>query len=499
VPAAANAAWKKASTPHFVIYSQDSADSLRDFATRLERFDAAMRRFRDLPDPPLGPNGRLTIYAMPSVEAVQRVAGRRMKNLAGFYIPRASGSIAVVPTRTGRSGTYDLDAQSVLLHEYTHHFTMSEGAGIAYPPWLLEGLAEFYATTRFEKDGSVGFGLPAVHRAYGLMMLPIAAEKLLSSAANLQTGADAEAFYSRGWLLTHYLTFEPSRKGQLSAYLKAINNGEDGLAAARSVFGDLKKLDAELNKYKLRKRMAYYQFSPSELNIGTISISEVGPAEDALMDLRIRSDRGVNREEALDLVGRIRKAAAPYPQDPTAQTILAEAEYDAGNYDLAIAAADRAIAADPKRVDALLYKGRALMAKAVEGKAKEPATWNEVRRWFVAANKADTESAEPLWLHYQSFGAQGIAPPRNSVKGLMYAHVLAPQDRALRMTVARQHLFDGNLKDAQTTLAPIAYDPHAGQMGQLAATLMTALKAGGAKAALQAMEPGPQGSASASD
>ena len=39
----ASAEWRQAQTSHFVIYSEDSEEGLRDFAARLERFDAAMR------------------------------------------------------------------------------------------------------------------------------------------------------------------------------------------------------------------------------------------------------------------------------------------------------------------------------------------------------------------------------------------------------------------------------------------------------------------------
>jgi hypothetical protein len=141
-----------------------------------------------------------------------------------------------------------------------------------------------------------------------------------------------EAFYSRAWLLTHFLSFEKARKGQLAAYLKAVNRGQDSLAAGREIFGDLKVLDAELNKYKSRTRLPYLRLSPEEIKIGAITIRELSRAEDALMDLRIRSDRGVNREQALDLVTKIRKAAQPFANDAAAQAILAEAEYDAGNY-----------------------------------------------------------------------------------------------------------------------------------------------------------------------
>ena len=39
----AQAEWREATSKHFVIYSEDSEKSVREFATRLERFDAALR------------------------------------------------------------------------------------------------------------------------------------------------------------------------------------------------------------------------------------------------------------------------------------------------------------------------------------------------------------------------------------------------------------------------------------------------------------------------
>jgi hypothetical protein len=162
-PAVAQAAWREASTPHFLIYSEENAATLQAFATRLEKFDKAMRMMRGMDDPPVGPANRLTIYVVPSVASVQRVMGRDGRNLAGVYIPRATGSIAIVPRKTGGTGAYALNAETVLLHEYAHHF-MFANAFVAYPAWFVEGFAEFNSTTKFEKDGSLGFGLPAAPR-----------------------------------------------------------------------------------------------------------------------------------------------------------------------------------------------------------------------------------------------------------------------------------------------------------------------------------------------
>ncbi len=318
-------------------------------------------------------------------------------------------------------------------------------------------------------------------------MLKFPVETLLGSDVSSLSQEATEAFYGRGWLLTHYLTFEPSRKGQLNAYLKAINAGEKSLPAARRIFGDLKRLDAEIGKYVMRSRLPFLRYSPAEIPIGPVRIRELSPGEDAMMELKIRSRRGVDLAEAKELLPKMRKAAAPFPKDPAVQATLAEAEFDARNYAEAKAAADRALAADPKHVDALVYEGRALMAKATAAKASDAATWREVRRWFATANKADPEDAEPLFFYYDSYNAQGIPPTRIAAAGLLKAFDLVPQDRGLRMLVARQYLIDGKAEEARSALRAVAYDPHGGELGKAAATLLAILEKGGAKSALESL------------
>jgi hypothetical protein len=123
-----------------------------------------------------------------------------------------------------------------------------------------------------------------------------------------------------------------------------------------------------------------------------------------------------------------------------------------------MAAADRALAADPKNINAMILKGRALLADA---RGKGPgADWTQVRRYLIQANRADTENAEPLFLYYQTFLAARQKPSEDAIKGLYYAHLLAPHDVGLRYAVVRQHLIDNDLKAAQKSFAPIISNPH---------------------------------------
>ena len=243
--APADATWRQASTDHFVIYSEDSSKVLNEFATNLERYDAAMRYIRRLPDHKPSPSNRLTIFVVRSVGAVEKLYGKGGSDVAGFYMGRATGSFAITPRSSGGGSQYDLNEQIVLLHEYAHHFMLQTYPG-AFPAWLIEGFAEFNSTAKFEADGGVGIGLPANHRAYALAARPMKMEKLLVATVGGLKREEVEPLYARGWLLTHYLTFDPGRKGQLTTYIAAINNGTGSLEAAKKAFGDLDRLDRDL-------------------------------------------------------------------------------------------------------------------------------------------------------------------------------------------------------------------------------------------------------------
>ena len=206
------------------------------------------------------------------------------------------------------------------------------------------------------------------------------------------------------------------------------------------------------------------------------------------MDVRIRSKRGVDEAQAKALVPLVRKAAAPFPNDALAQVTLAEAEYDARNYAEAEAAADRAIAADPKSVEGLIYKGRARVAMASAAANTDAAVWKEARKWFLAANKIEPDDPEPLMLFYSSFLAAGAQPTVNATLGLAWALKLAPQDSSLRWMLAQQHLRDGKAAEARAALAPVAFDPHGGTQAEAAAGILAKLDTGGVKAALEAWE-----------
>ncbi|MEO0420471.1 MAG: DUF1570 domain-containing protein [Pseudomonadota bacterium] len=487
------AAWHKAETDRFIIYSDSSPDDLRVFGETLERFHVAMEfeTGRRLPAP--SPSNRLTIYMVGSLDDLRQVYGSPNSAVGGFYIPRANGSVTFVPnvtTRTsGRTGfgsrvrkqssrrPLTLTTKTVL-HEYAHHFLISSSRN-AMPRWLSEGSAEYFSSASFNEDGSVDIGLPNNARAWEISQAaPVSVRELLDYKLYQKSRSSRyDAFYGRSWLLYHYLRFNPDRKGQLPQYWQAVAGGADSLEAAKVIFGDIDKLEKELAKYGRERSLAAMRLPGGAITIGDISTARLSKGHAAMMDVVIRSKRGVSRKAALDLLPAAQSIAKRYPDDAHALAALAEAEYDAGHDDAAIAAADQALAIDRTVKNALVQKGYALFrkAKAVEEPTARAEAYAAAMRPFETLNTLEADHTQPLIFYYRSYAERGASVPDDAKLALERATQLAPFDQELAIEVAVMRARDGDQDIAEYLLAPVAADPHGGREARIAQAMITYL------------------------
>ncbi len=475
--ATANAAWLEASSDHFVIYGDQNEKSIRSFSERLELFHAAMAHVFGKQQQRPSPSNRVTIFVVASQGKVREAVAADNRYLAGIYLPRAGAAIAVVPKLRSTASDYEMSGETVLLHEYAHHF-MTGLTARTYPRWFVEGFAEFFAGVKFRSDGSVSLGVPPEHRGPELAMareVPI--RRLLAfdgGAGDAKPGYDS--FYGQSWALFHYLQFAPERAGQLEKYQQLLATGDTALEAAEGAFGDLDQLEKDIDAYVRRTRLGVVTIDRKHLDIGTIAVRPLRPGEAEVMPVVLRSKVGVTPEQALELVPEARRIAARHPDDPAVLTALSEAEFDAGFNDAAIEAADRAVAIDPSRINAYIQKGYALFAMAQSG-ASPPDSWKAVRGQFVKANKVENDHPIPLVRFYLSYLEQGESPTRNAVSGLEWAMQLAPFDPSLRWMVVQQMIRDERLEEAARTVAPLAYSPHPGEHTEQARQLLREIEA----------------------
>ena len=474
VGTAARAEWHKAESDHFVIFADDKEKDIRRFAENLERYHSAMSflTMREVEKP--SPSNRVTIFVVGSQADMRALSGSR--RIGGFYIPRAGASRAFVQEIQNKNG-YPHFSTVILLHEYAHHFLIY-GSRFARPRWLQEGAAEFFAATTFNDDGSIMIGRPAQHRAYELAIPnPPSAEELLDADLfKRNRGSRDDGFYARSWLLYHYLTFSKERQGQLNTYWREIASGTSSRDAGIAAFGDLDALEKELKAYAREKKMFTYNLGPDKLSIGEVNIRKLSPGEAAVMPFVIVSQRGVGRDEAQKVVVDIRKVAAKYPEDAGVLAALAEAEFDAGNDDAAIAAADRAIAIDPARDNPYVQKGYALFRKAAAAEEKDAkSAYEAAMSPFNRLNALENDHPLPLIYYYRSFTERGIEPPENARHALERAAQLAPFDQALWFQVAMMQAQEGKIELAKVSLQPLAANPHGGSGPEAAKKLIELL------------------------
>ena len=112
--APAHADWRRATSKHFIVYSQGSANELKQSVTALERYDQLLRLMSiSKPDEDSAP---LVVFMVSDADHVGDLVNQH--GAAGFYTVGPLGPVAV-GSRIADYNAYDSDftSQVVLFHE----------------------------------------------------------------------------------------------------------------------------------------------------------------------------------------------------------------------------------------------------------------------------------------------------------------------------------------------------------------------------------------------
>lgn len=487
-PVSAANTWWKATSDHFIVYSAGTKAQADDLAVRLERLDESLRYFLGVaPDKETQPeSGKLTIYQFGDTDDIGRLAGAN--SVAGFFIPRAGDSVAFVPLKNLRSGgtvgdrpSWELDPSEVLFHEYTHYF-MYQHAAASYPTWYSEGFAEFFGTLVLEPDG-FRLGEPPKSRSLGLYYEGVDLDRLLAPTDE-KSDDTVENIYGGGWLLTSYLSLDPSRAGQIKDYLARLNRGESSRDAARDAFGDLDKLKSDVDKYRRsRSRMVEVKFK--NYHPPKATVVRVDDDAAAGMMLHIKVARGLTKKEAKRLVSDARKLATDYPQSGTALMTAASIEIDAGELSDAQSLGERAEAVLPDSVGPHL-----LLATVAMRQAKADVTKAQVaRREFIAANHLDPKNPEALAGYYLTYLIAGAPAPASAKLALENAFEYAPFDDGIRQTLAYRLLLEKRSDETLAIMQPLVGGEHSTKSVKKFSDIVDLIKAGKTDEALAKLKP----------
>jgi hypothetical protein len=475
LPGMARAEWREATSKHFIVYSNDSEERLRDAITKLEKYDFVLRWAAQVkkPSSPI----KLKVYLLGTQNDVaDTMPGGGGGGVLGYYSASARSPYFVGLERDPKAFE-GVEAEQVRFHEYTHHF-MFQYFPAAYPSWYSEGFAEYYGHTRILENDVIEFGHAALTRYYTLssgQWLPL--RKMLVAKNYDDVRGNIGPLYAQGWLLVHYLAHKKERVGQLDKYLQMINAGQSFEAATDAAFGkDAKALDAELYSYARKMQIQALRVPFKPIDVGPIAIRTLRPAERELIREDIMLDRGLLASEAKDFVGRVRPTARRYPDDPFALAILTEAERAAGNQAEAAAAVERWLAVKPGDPRALMHKAQIRIDSLAEAKSTDETAWDAARSQLLAAHKAAPQDPMILEAYYDSFTAQGVFPPAAGQNALYRAFELVPQDDDIRYKLASDFEKRDMIGAAINIIKPAALSLHSEEKKASEKRRMEALK-----------------------
>lgn len=380
-PASAFAEWRRAESPHFIVYSDGSERSLRDYTAKLERFDALLTsRFGGA----RAEARRLPVYLVADGRALRVAVPGLPAGIAGYYSTSENDVFAVLVRG---------ESDDILLHEYSHH-VMARAGDVRYPGWLREGFAEYFATATVTEGGQASFGLPNPGRQYALQQnrwLPMDAVLRADSSFGIDTETGRGMFYAQSWALTHWLLADASRVRNLSAYVSAVNGGRDPVEVWQAIFAMTPdQLAAQLRTY-VRGRLSYAKVDLPPIT-PVITVTTLSPAAETVL-LPMINARSWNPAE-IDgpaLLATLRTAAARFPDDPLALVGLGRAEKRWGDAAAAETALTRALQRQGDNVEGLILMADLATERgaAAADEAEQTRQWDLARNFLRRALEAD--------------------------------------------------------------------------------------------------------------
>jgi hypothetical protein len=303
----ASGGWRELTSRHFVLRTDLGPGDGRAALAEFERTYALLQTLAFANDPP---RDRIDVVLFENEQQFRRLAP---PGAAGYFMPRQVADPDAEPTIAihGRmlvAGQFEETTQRRFRHELTHLFLDHHVRWS--PPWLEEGLAEYYSTLKLERSDAVIGTLPNakilrvdIHLISSLIQglaedrvdfrqLPSVRELLNADYGTFHQPGRELPYYAGSWVFVHMMLNGPyGYSPRFVRFLDLVSTGTSAPEAWRISFDGvpLAQLELQFRNYALRSEMEERVLSvKAPLPTEPESVRRMRPDELHLMMARIR-------------------------------------------------------------------------------------------------------------------------------------------------------------------------------------------------------------------
>jgi len=333
--------WVEVRSPNFIVVSDAGEKQARKVAVQFEQIRTVFRQL--LENANRHPSPLVTILAVKDVSSMREL-------LPEYWTKAHSHPVGLFSTRLSNCyAAVQLDALNpyeTIYHEYYHTISVPYVPNL--PVWLSEGLAEFYGHTEISENavrmGQVdALSLQALRNTTFIPLDVLL--KVDQSSPYYNEANKTSIFYGESWVLAHYLLIgdRMAHRPMLDAYLNALGRVSDPEEAAKMAFGDLHKLQSDLQTYMQSRQFLYLKYPAPRVNEDEMKFRTLSDAEASAYRGGFAVVRGQYQEGKVTL----NEALQADPNISLAHQYLAVDEFFENQHDQAVESASKAIALDP--------------------------------------------------------------------------------------------------------------------------------------------------------
>lgn len=273
--------WVEVRTPNFIVVSNAGEAQARKIAVQFEQVRSLFQDSLSYVKGSLSPT--ITILAVKDEDSLRELlpeywADKGHAHPAGIFIERYYQFQVALNLSAHGDNPYEN-----LYHEYYHSVTVPYFPGL--PTWVAEGLADFWGNSVISgKTADIGVPngvLIAELRSTPLIPLP-ELFKVDHNSPYYNEQNKVSIFYAESWALVHYLMLgdKQAHNSAFGAYLGALNGGASQDEAAAKAFGDVRKLQQNLEQYIRGLTFPAIQVTaPAKVEEGTLAARALSPAD----------------------------------------------------------------------------------------------------------------------------------------------------------------------------------------------------------------------------